>query len=308
MRYLGSYFPFFMISLFLYGLGFYLYQQSTIIEPQQINSGEQSIQVDMVSTEEIDSIEETLPSYTSDEQVKEKTTIEEKAEPITEKKEPDNEKETTSEITIEAKEAPESKSATKEVVTATADTSNNIVEKSEIKVASEHSAGNDAMLKGELFDEPFNLNLPAPPGSHKAPRYADDKAVTEALAVNKTNKTKTATKQKEKDNKKTKRVFKKENVALKEEGTLQEAIVVSGNKPTYPQRAILRSQQGRVVVKLTVTMQGKAKDPQITNSSGFPILDNAVLDFVNNELFMPAHKGVDKVTSEQLFSFRFELK
>lgn len=91
------------------------------------------------------------------------------------------------------------------------------------------------------------------------------------------------------------------------QGVLQEAIVVSGRKPFYPQLAILRNQQGRVVVQLTVTKKGQPKNPKILTSSGFSLLDDAVLTFINQELFMPALQGEDKVSSEQLFSFRFEL-
>lgn len=277
MRYLGSYFPFFMLSLFLYGSVFYFYQQSTIIKPQQMNSGEQNIQLKLITAEAAEITEES-------------------EEPVAEEE-------------VVTHTEPE-KAETK--IIETAPVINSSANHSEIKIAQENSAREDAMLKGELFDEPFNLNLPAPPGSHKATRYADDKIIAPTATVNSTDKkqskkpvspTKT-----NKEKTKTKRVFKKENSSAKEQGVLQEAIVVSGNKPTYPKRAILRSQHGRVVVKLTVTMQGRAKNPQITRSSGFPILDDAVLDFVKNERFMPAHKGVEKITTEQLFSFRFELK
>ncbi|MFT5558960.1 MAG: protein TonB, partial [Sphingobacteriales bacterium] len=49
------------------------------------------------------------------------------------------------------------------------------------------------------------------------------------------------------------------------------------------------------------------KNPKILTSSGFSLLDDAVLAFINQELFMPALQGEDKVISEQFFAFRFEL-
>jgi len=110
--------------------------------------------------------------------------------------------------------------------------------------------------------------------------------------------------------KKTKVVFKKQpstSSSVENQGVLQEAIVVSGNKPIYPKTAILRNQQGRVVVEITVTTKGKAKNPKIITSSGYSLLDNAILDFIQKELFMPAHKGDEKITTKQVFSFRFEL-
>lgn len=296
-----------MLSLFIYGSVFYFYQQTTIIKPQQMNSGEQSIQLKLITAEAAEEPVAEEEVVTHSEPVKDKESI--KEEQTAELKEPVTKDKMVTDTEPE-------KAETKIIETAeTATVINSIANHSEIKIAQENSAREDAMLKGELFDEPFNLNLPAPPGSYKATRYADDKIIASTAAVNSTGKKQskkllkpTVTENKEKTNTKTKRVFKKENSSAKEQGVLQEAIVVSGNKPTYPQRAILRNQHGRVVVKLTVTMQGKTKNPQITRSSGFPILDNAVLDFVKNELFMPAHKGVEKITTEQLFSFRFELK
>lgn len=292
MRYLGSYFPFFMLSLFLYGFVFYFYQQSTIIKSQQMNSGEPSIQLELLTTESIELITEPVAHENKAQQTEKEPTIKQEKtavkEPVAvEKVIKNTDQKTTETVTVINSTAP-----------------------SKIKVAYENSALDDATLKGELFDEPFNLNLPAPPGSYKATRYADDKIITAPVTVSSTSEkqNKKSLNPTKRNKEKTKRIFKKENSSEKEQGILQEAIVVSGNKPTYPQRAILRNQHGRVVVKLTVTMQGKAKKPQITRSSGFPILDDAVLDFIRNERFMPAHKGNEKITTEQLFSFRFELK
>ena len=61
------------------------------------------------------------------------------------------------------------------------------------------------------------------------------------------------------------------------------------------------------MVKLTVSSQGQGRNPHIISSSGYSILDNAVLAFIRKELFMPALQGDKKVASEQIFSFRFEL-
>ena len=109
---------------------------------------------------------------------------------------------------------------------------------------------------------------------------------------------------------KPKRSFKKQVKAMPAPGeqTLQEAIAVSGNKPHYPKAAKSKQQQGLITVKFIVTMQGKTKNAQITKSSGHTILDGAMLEFIKKERFMPALKGIEKVTSEQQFSFKFALK
>ncbi|MCG6201636.1 energy transducer TonB [Psychromonas antarctica] len=180
----------------------------------------------------------------------------------------------------------------------------------------------DAMLKAELFEKHFHLDLPAPPAPEKTatkekPTAQTVNAKKVRTMVSSTPSPSNATEpavsnELTQKQEKAKQVFKKqpqEKVAsVQERGVLQEAIVVSGNKPIYPKRAILRNEQGRVVIKLTVSTRGKAKNPEILTSSGHPVLDDAVLDFIAQELFMPAHQGEEKITTEQIFSFRFELK
>ncbi|MCW8996131.1 MAG: energy transducer TonB, partial [Psychromonas sp.] len=178
------------------------------------------------------------------------------------------------------------------------------------KAIQETSALNDARLKSELFARDLSLE----PTTAKTLQES-----TEKMPLTKDKATKVippvATQEKPQalqKQQKSKPVVKKKPAAnrssILSQGVLQEAIVVSGKTPVYPRRAILRNQQGRVIIKLTVTSKGKAKNPQIINSSGYSILDNAVLSFIEKELFMPAHKGDEKITTEQIFSFRFELK
>ncbi|KPU83856.1 hypothetical protein JI57_00285 [Psychromonas sp. PRT-SC03] len=97
-------------------------------------------------------------------------------------------------------------------------------------------------------------------------------------------------------------------LSTKPQGTLQKATVISGKRPTYPRRARLRSQQGRVKVHFIVDTQGIAHQAKIIKSSGHNILDKAVLNFIQTERFMVALAGDKKVSSEQVFTFRFELK
>lgn len=215
--------------------------------------------------------------------------------------------ETTPEVSVEKvkqETIPEEKETSKPV------TESNNQTPEEIKIANEKlhksiqdtPAIIDATLKGDIFNENVKLQAIQAPKSNKT-----------NPAKNKT-KNKEVPKPVENSNKKKKTVFKKEvnseavEASNDSQGAVQEAIVVSGNKPTYPQRAILRNKEGRVVVSLTVTSKGKPKNAKITTSSGHEILDETVLEFVNQELFMPALQGQDKVSSEQVFSFRFELK
>ena len=87
----------------------------------------------------------------------------------------------------------------------------------------------------------------------------------------------------------------------------QNAIAVSGNTPQYPDEAKNMGLEGDVTAKFIVNMQGKAKQAQIILSSGHQILDNALLEFVSKERFMPALEGTEKVTREQQLPYKYKL-
>ncbi|WP_028864564.1 energy transducer TonB [Psychromonas aquimarina] len=284
MKYISHYFPFFILSILLYGLFFYYNAQTTIVTPIQLNSGKQSMQLQFVE------IQQTPAKQAPAEIIK--------PEPVKKEQEP---------VKTPAPR-PEKKTVPAPVVHTQNESQIKIARQELRRSIHETSAESDALLKSEQYEKDFHLDLPAAPVSRKAPA----KKLKKPLKAPKPQPP--ASSEIIKHQEKPKRVFKPspaDNAAApssQKQGVLQEAIVVSGNKPTYPNRAVLRNQQGRVVVKLTVTMSGKAKNPKIITSSGYPILDNAVLEFISKELFMPAHKGEEKITTEQLFSFRFELK
>lgn len=87
---------------------------------------------------------------------------------------------------------------------------------------------------------------------------------------------------------------------------LQEAVAISGKKPKYPQRAALRQQKGQVKAIMIVMKNGQTMAVKLTTSSGHEMLDKAVLNFIENERFMPALKGQDKISSEQSYSFSYQ--
>ena len=183
-------------------------------------------------------------------------------------------------------------------------------------------ASESALLKGEFYDNNFHLYLSAPP-------IKSNKASTK-IVQNPTTKSNTSTAQKSAsesllkitqnvpnslknkntsttDSEKPKRNFKKVLKPLinKTGGEIPEAIVASGKQPLYPKQALNEKLQGTVTVKFLVSMQGKSKNPKMVSSSGHKILDTTVLDFVKKERFMPSFDGIEKVTREQQFSFKF---
>lgn len=340
MKYISHYFPFFTLTLVIYGFIFHFHQQSTVIPKLPINSGQQSVQVQFIEIAETAPTELTKPKVLKPTKPAETSTL--KKEPVEDT--PAIEKTTKKQVlkknkstekTIQQKVPPKIEQPIPEVQTQN-NSVVNVAKQQLNKTIKETSVDSIATLKAALLEAEFNLpssNLgqsakltkpkkaqktapsltikdkPSPSTKAAKPTPATAKKDNQKRTKNKVSKDTEKTIVEQKTEPKTvvkKQPTKSNNVQNK--GVLQEAIVVSGHTPIYPRRAILRNQQGRVVVKLTVDMQGKIQNPQIVTSSGFSILDNTILDFVKRERFMPAHKGAEKITSEQIFSFRFELK
>jgi protein TonB len=182
-------------------------------------------------------------------------------------------------------------------------------------------ASESALLKGELYERNFHLDLPPPPVQKRKPKKKDVKSkkiptsttakkAQTSLSSQLLKQKNSTSKAKESTNSKPKRSFKKvvKPIAESAEEGLQEAIAVSGNTPNYPKKAKNEKLQGTVTVKFTVSVQGKSKKAQIVTSSGHKILDAAVMDFIEKERFMPSFNGIENVTKEQQFSFRFSIK
>lgn len=71
----------------------------------------------------------------------------------------------------------------------------------------------------------------------------------------------------------------------------------------YPPGLAARGVQGRVVVRVSVTAQGKAGTVAVDSSSGSPELDQAALALARSYPYAPARQGV--APSEVLVPFRF---
>ena len=339
---LRHYFPFFILAILIYGFFFYSHEEPTVIPSAPIDSGQQ-VQLQIIETAVEEKEKEQLE--VKEEQVEtsdqEKTVAKQKLQKAIQETTAINDASLKAELFAvdfdQTHKVPESdlkltkkagkrtipkrKKSTKTTLTKKSPTSYKPAQASSSlpwtnRGQAEPVGDVSKRIKFIKKTAPTKAKPPTPVKTvEKITKAASAKVPVKA--VEKTTKAASAkvpVKGTEKDAPaKPKNVFKKQPTASKEstdkvqEG-LQEAVVVSGNTPVYPKTAILRNQEGRVVVKLTVTMKGKAKNPEIITSSGHPLLDNAILDFVQKELFMPAHKGEEKIATEQVFSFRFELK
>lgn len=84
--------------------------------------------------------------------------------------------------------------------------------------------------------------------------------------------------------------------------------VANGNRPpNYPPSARRRGQEGVVIIRVTVAVDGRASATTIVTSSGVPILDEAAIEAVRSWRFLPAHHGAEQVAGTLDVPIRFDL-
>lgn len=90
-------------------------------------------------------------------------------------------------------------------------------------------------------------------------------------------------------------------------GVLTQARPQSSQRPKYPNPAIIRNQQGKVIVRLLVDRNGKVQTTELLKTSGYRMLDMSVLRFVEQEQFVAATQNGKAIDSTQVFAFKFVL-
>lgn len=96
--------------------------------------------------------------------------------------------------------------------------------------------------------------------------------------------------------------------AVSAPAVIRTATPKTANLPKYPRRAIRQSLEGTVEVLFSVGRDGQASDLSLAVSSGYSLLDNAVIDFIQQESFEPATDGLVPIDSLQRYRFRFQLR
>ena len=91
-------------------------------------------------------------------------------------------------------------------------------------------------------------------------------------------------------------------------GIKAEANYLANPLPPYPLLARRHHQEGLVVLKVTVTPQGRPAAVTIKQGSGSPLLDDAALQSVRNWAFQPARINTISVESEIEVPIRFKLE
>lgn len=86
-----------------------------------------------------------------------------------------------------------------------------------------------------------------------------------------------------------------------------DAAYLQNPSPEYPSLSRRMGEEGRVVLRVLVTPEGRAEQLEIRTSSGFARLDQAALDTVRRWRFAPARQGAESVHAWVLIPVTFSL-
>ncbi|MEO1133946.1 MAG: energy transducer TonB [Cyanobacteria bacterium J06639_1] len=79
-------------------------------------------------------------------------------------------------------------------------------------------------------------------------------------------------------------------------------------QPEYPSLARRRNQEGRVTLRARVDETGQVIQVEVSNSSGYPSLDEAAADAVEQWQFSPARRGEEAIASWVNIPINFSLQ
>ena len=85
------------------------------------------------------------------------------------------------------------------------------------------------------------------------------------------------------------------------------APVFLGGKPPYPWLSRRNHEEGKVLLRIQVNLQGRAILIQIKRSSGSARLDNAAINHVQNNIFTPAQHNGKPIIAWKELRFVFQL-
>ena len=78
--------------------------------------------------------------------------------------------------------------------------------------------------------------------------------------------------------------------------------------PAYPEIAQQRGEQGRVLLRVSVSADGAPLEVDVAQTSGFPSLDSAALSAVRQWRFVPATQAGRPVAATAEVPVRFQIE
>jgi periplasmic protein TonB len=92
------------------------------------------------------------------------------------------------------------------------------------------------------------------------------------------------------------------------EAVSEQVKVLQNAEPPYPNVSILRQEEGTVLVRITVGVNGKVSAARVERSSGFAALDDAALKAIRTWRFSAAKRGGQAVETSVVVPVIFELR
>lgn len=86
-----------------------------------------------------------------------------------------------------------------------------------------------------------------------------------------------------------------------------DAAFLNNSAPAYPAFAQRRGQQGMVLLRVKVSIEGKAEEVELNQSSGFKLLDEVAQDTVKKWRFVPAKRGNTHISAWVIVPVEFKL-
>lgn len=86
-----------------------------------------------------------------------------------------------------------------------------------------------------------------------------------------------------------------------------DAAYLNNPKPAYPALSKRRREEGKVLLRVFITAEGRAGEVQLHRSSGFDRLDRSAADAVARWKFVPAKKGSQPISSWCIVPIDFKL-
>jgi protein TonB len=86
------------------------------------------------------------------------------------------------------------------------------------------------------------------------------------------------------------------------------AAYLDNPQPRYPQASMRRGEQGRVMLRVFVTPEGRVERVEIITSSGYPRLDHAAEEEVQRWKFTPARQGDKPVAASVSVPIDFRIE
>jgi protein TonB len=78
--------------------------------------------------------------------------------------------------------------------------------------------------------------------------------------------------------------------------------------PAYPALARRLREQGRVLIRVLVSVDGMPEQIELKTSSGFPRLDHSALETIRSWKFVPARQGEQKIAAWVVVPIAFTLE